>query len=1021
MQDIAHLHVHSVYSLLDGFVRIKELCEKTKEEGFKSVAITDKNNLFGAVKFYSEAKKQGIKPIVGIEISVNLGQYGELSRVLLYVKNTIGYQNLSLLSSISYQNNADNPYISIQNIANHSEGIIAVIGIPNSELYKYIKNDMIRQAQDVLRTYLAIFSTDDIYLQVSYGLNEDENAIASKKIAFAKNYGISPIAMNEVYYLNKEDAIYQDVLSCIRNGDLLENENREKLPSDNYYYRSKEEMIKLFDFCPEALENTGKLAQKCNFEFEFGKIYMPKFDVKNGKLAKDLLRENCYKGIESRYGIEKKSNLDIVDRLEKELSVIIDMGFEDYFLICEDYVRYAKNNDIQVGPARGSGAGSLVCYLLEITDVDPLKYGLLFERFLNPERIDMPDLDIDFQDDRISEVIDYVTEKYGEDRVARIITFGTLKAKAVIKDVARVLNIDIERANTLSSYISEPTINETIKRSVKFKEFYLKSNEYKRLINYAMAIEGLPRHSSIHAAGVVISRDITSKLVPTMIKTKLCTQYDMNDVKNLGLLKMDFLSLNALSIISEVLELVKTDKNFDVESFYRSFDDKKTYKLLSRGDSLGVFQLESKDMIRFIRQLRPVNIEDIIIGISIFRPGPMDSIPMLIHNRKFPRDIHYDNHLLKNILDETYGCLVYQEQVMEIARILAGFSYARADKIRRAMSKKKTDIMQEEKQNFIYGNEDLGIRGAINNGISEELAKKIYSRISDFAKYAFNKSHATGYAIIAYRMAYLKANYPKHYIVALLNSELYSSQKKKLNQYFNEAIKFKIGILPPSIEKSKSKFAIENGNIRYGLTALKYLSVNVAKDIEELQNKGDFPKSLEDFYKLMPVGSLNKKSIESLSLSGALDCFGVNKRTIIENFEEMYSYRNNHYGYSESQMTLTDFFEVEELASSNYKLYSEYDEDYLKSKFIEITGLENTKFLNIESSYKLYVKMNELNDEEKKYIDKIARSEEGYEFIVYEEKYKRLRKFSYKIDLNYDILNKLKEKYGDSNIKIEKV
>ncbi len=954
------LCIRTSYSLLESSIKIDEIFEKAKKEGVKALAIADKNNLFAAVKFYNAGIKYGIKPIIGCELSLASDFSSRLqmrkepnthSPILLYIKDKVGYQNLSELLSLSYENNEDNPYINLQQLAEHKEGLIAVVGQRNSILYQSILANDIRLSKQLAMTYIAIFSHENLYLALSSSLNAEEDNLRAQKLAFTRQTGIKALALNEVFYLNKEDAIYQDILYCIKHGDLISNENRKRLPSTNYYMHSMAEMQKNFNFCEDALYNTLAFAEKCQFDFDFGEYHMPSFENGSEKSSRQILYEECYQGLNTRYQIDVKNiqknqyTKTIITRLQYELSLICKMGFEDYFLICWDFVKYAKEEGIQVGTGRGSGSGSLVCYLLGITEIDPIEYDLIFERFLNPERLDLPDLDIDFQDDRKSEIIDYVIEKYGKNRVAQIITFGTLSARAVIKDVGRVFGLPAETLNQISNLVPRKldiTIDKALEENPKFKSFYHFNEKNKALIDYAKKLEGLPRHSSIHAAGVVISKDKMTNLVPTIIKNQVCTQYDMDDIKKLGLVKMDFLSLKKLSIISEILSVLKEKPDFDFYKYENSYDDKKTFALLSSGNNTGIFQLESAGMMGFFKKLRPKNIEDIIIGISIYRPGPSSFIPTLLHNRMYPRDIKYDSPLLKPILEKTYACLVYQEQVIEMARVLAGFTYGRADKIRRAMSKKDSKVMAAEKHHFIYGNKELGIAGAISNGLSEEMAEKIYDSMAEFAKYAFNKSHAAAYAIIAYRMAYLKANYPLEFITALLNSELSGNDKNKMAKYIMEGKKMGIKILPPSVQKSAATFSIEGDSIRYGLSALKYLGSHTVKAIENLhQLDTGFPQTLEDFYRNMPSDSLNKKSIEALAFSGALDCFGINKASIIHNFDKMHSTLSLSSRHTaENQLTLGDFMDFETSSQGfDYELQYEYDRGYLTSKLKEVCFL----------------------------------------------------------------------------------
>lgn len=1039
--ELCHLQVHTTYSLLEGFVKIESIFDKVKAFGMNALAITDKNNLFGAVKFFDAAKKAGIKPLLGVQLSVLHPMEPVSSELLFYVKDEEGYQNLSRLLSLAYERDEYRPYVTLADVEEHSAGLIAVLGLKNSSLYEAIRLDLAREAGAFVMAYIGIFSHENLYLALSSGVSQEEDELFSKKIAFSRLSGLKLLAVNEIYYAEREDAIFQELLSCIRNGTLLADKDRKVLDSERYYMHSPEQMEQAFRACPEALFNTKRLADSCKFEFRFDTYHMPRFR-EDGSSSGAELRANCEAGLVKRYPElfaggqsdrthSNPANADaservrkILERMDYELSVISKMGFEDYFLICEDYVRFAKENGIQVGPGRGSGGGSLLCFLLGITDIDPLEHDLLFERFLNPERLDMPDLDIDFQDDRREEVLNYIIGRYGKDRVAQIITFGTLSARQVIKDVGKALGFSQESLNQISSLVPKEldiTIDAALEKSPGLKELHLKDAGIKTLLDYARKLEGLPRHSSIHAAGVLIAKEKLTDLVPTLVKTHVCTQYDMNDVKKLGLVKMDLLSLKKLSIVGKVLELLQENQAFDLRAFENAFDDERTYKLLSSGNNVGIFQLESRGMMQFFSRLKPRNLEDIIIGISIFRPGPSAFIPQLLQNRKHPASIRWEHPLLKPILEKTYGCLVYQEQVIEIARSLAGFSYGRADRIRRAMSKKDREIMEEEKQNFLYGNPELGIPGALANGIEEELAEKIFESIADFAKYAFNKSHAAAYAIIAYRMAYLKANYPKEFMLCLLNSELHSTEKGKLHRYLHDAKNMNIALLPPDAGRSSALFRLEDGGIRYPLSALKFVGSHTVSEIEKLQKQGKFPQTLEAFYAALPAEALNRKSIEALAFSGALDCFSVNIATIIHNFEKMHAELSPRARRAASQISLADFVPMDAQAPSFVMTpVPEYDAPFLEAKMLEIAGVGRSFFHPQGGTNKIYIRVKRLDREGKRYIESLPTASDGFELILFEEAFSRSRKFKNRLALNYDLLCELKEKYGESNIRVEK-
>ncbi len=894
-----HLHLHTEYSLLDGFARIDQLFEKTAQLGMDAVAITDHGVMFGAVEFYKKAKSHGIKPIIGCEVYLaartmadKMPTYDKRrSHLILLAENETGYQNLIKLVSKGFTEGFYyKPRIDKALLKQYSDGLIALSACLAGDVQTALNNNDYAFAKQLVEEYLTIFDRDHFYLEL-----QDHGIIEQKKVnklllKLATECDVQLVATNDVHYIEKADAKTHDVLLAIQTGKTLTDTSRMRFKSEEFYLKSPQQMKDLFSYAPQAIENTVKIAARCQYEFDFNTTHLPTFYPPKPLTSKQYLIQLCEKGIAEKY-----QNNDIAQqRLEYELATIFDMGYEDYFLIVWDFVNYAKQNGILVGPCRGSGGGSIVAYCLDIIAVDPLKYNLLFERFLNPERITMPDFDIDFQDDRRGEVIDYVVSKYGADHVAQIITFGTMGARAAIRDVGRVLGMaygDVDAIAKAIPFQLGITIERALKGNDTLREQYQTNGEVRRLIDTARALEGMPRHASTHAAGVVIGEKPIDSYVPLYLHDKsISTQYNMDILAELGLLKFDFLGLTTLTIIKNVLDLIKqtTGELVDLEAL--PLDDNKAYQLIAKGNTLGVFQLESAGMIRFMKALKPSCIEDIIAGISLYRPGPMDSIPTYIKNKNNPHNIHYVTPELKPILDVTYGCLVYQEQVMEIVRKLGGYSYGRSDLVRRAMSKKKMAIMREERRHFIYGLDDedgnIVIKGCVRNGIAVNAAEIIFDDMIDFAKYAFNKSHATGYAVIAYQTAYLKAHYPLEFMAACMTASIHSH--KKIARYIKACKDMNIAVLAPDVKTSQAVFSVENGAIRFGLFAIKHVGKGLVRAIINERQKRPF-SDIEDFIERIDGRELNKKAVEGLIKAGALDSFGVQRAILLVNYERLLS------------------------------------------------------------------------------------------------------------------------------------
>ena len=892
-----HLHVHTQYSLLDGACRIPDLIKKTKDMGMDSIAITDHGSMYGAIEFYKEAVKQGVKPIIGCEVYTAAGSRHDKSKetngsqghLLLLAENMTGYRNIMNMVSIGYiEGFYYKPRIDLEVLEKYKDGVIAFSACLAGDIPRALLDGRFEQAVELAKKYLNIFGEGNFYLELQdHGIREQKE-LNKRLINLSKQTGIPLVATNDVHYINKEDAESQDVLLCIQTGKTIDEEDRMRFETPEFYLKSPDDMKALFSYIPEAVENTLKIAQRCNVEIEFGKLHLPSFDVPGDIDHFDYLKKLCFEGLEKRYGINASQNKE---RLEYELNTIKNMGFVDYFLIVWDFIRYARENNIMVGPGRGSAAGSLTAYCLGITNIDPIKYNLIFERFLNPERISMPDIDIDFCYERRQEVIDYVINKYGEDKVAQIITFGTMAARAAVRDVGRALNIpyaDVDTVAKLIPFELGMTIDRALEVNTELRNAYENDGVVKKLIDMAKSLEGLPRHASTHAAGVVISKEPISTYVPLQKNDEIVTtQFPMGTLEELGLLKMDFLGLRTLTVIRDAVEMIRRYKGIEVDINNIDFEDKKPLELLCSGDTEGVFQLESAGMKQFIKELCPERFEDIIAVISLYRPGPMDQIPKYIKNKNNPDSVVYKHPLLEKILDVTYGCIVYQEQVMQIVRELGGYSLGRADLVRRAMSKKKYDVMEQEKTNFIYGitdgNGKIIVPGAIRNGVDENTAKDIFNEMIDFAKYAFNKSHAAAYAVIAYQTAWLKYYYPTEFMAALLTSVL--DNTSKVAQYIQECRRMNIELLPPDVNESYDGFTVSNNCIRFGLVAVKNVGRAFIKNlIKERDENGKF-KSFRDFYERMSSKDLNKRAIESLVKSGAFDCFGIYRSKLLAYYD----------------------------------------------------------------------------------------------------------------------------------------
>lgn len=891
-----HLHVHSEYSLLDGMSKINKAPEYVKSLGMDSLAITDHGVMFGIIDFYKSCKKSGIKPIIGCEVYVaprtrfdkDPDRDRNMNHLILLAENMIGYKNLTKLVSAAFTEGFYfKPRVDKELLREHSEGIICLSACLAGAIPRKILNGDYSGAKAEALELRDIFGKENFYLEIQNHFLDDDKPATQGLVKLSEEIGVPLVATNDAHYIKRSDAKAHDVLLAIQTGSTVDDENRMRFANDEFYLKSESEMMELFPDHPEAIENSHKIAERCNVEFEFGEYHLPEFIPPEGMNNNEYLRELCYKGLERRYGSEALNEGSVYrERLESELEVIEKMGYVEYFLIVWDFIHYAKSNDIPVGPGRGSAAGSIVAYSLAITEIEPIKYNLIFERFLNPERVSMPDIDVDFCIDRRQEVIDYVVQKYGKDKVSQIITFGTLKAKAAVRDVGRALNASYAEADSIAKAIPAElgmTISKALDINRDLRARYETEPLVKNILDMSMAVEGMPRHSSTHAAGIVISKMPLDEYVPLYMSDKgLATQFNMTTIEELGLLKMDFLGLRNLTMINEAIQLIKENHGVEIDFSKMDYDDPAVYEMISKGNTQGIFQLESAGMTEFMKNLNPSCFEDIVAGISLYRPGPMDSIPKYIENKKNPEKVKYVDPHLEPILNVTYGCMVYQEQVMQIVRELGGYSFGRSDLVRRAMSKKKMSVMLEEKKYFIHGKDNSdgtpAIAGCVANGIPERAAEAIFDDMVSFAEYAFNKSHAAAYAVVSYETAYLKVHYPVEFMAALMSSVM--GEPRHIAAYIRNCKELGIEVLPPSVLHSRRKFIAKDGKIRFGLLAIKNVGSSIVDAIVEGRRGRDID-NLYDFIKSIEPSELNKKAIECLIKAGAMDEFTHNRAALL--------------------------------------------------------------------------------------------------------------------------------------------
>lgn len=949
--NFTHLHVHTEYSLLDGSNKIKEYVDRVKALGMDSAAITDHGVMYGVIDFYRAARAAGINPILGCEVYVAPGSRFDREagsgddryyHLVLLAENNQGYSNLMKIVSKGFvEGFYYKPRVDLSLLEKYHEGIIALSACLAGEVARFLTRGMYEDAKKAALRYQDIFGKGNFFLELQdHGIPEQQN-VNQQLLKMHRETGIELVATNDVHYTLAEDAQPHDVLLCLQTGKKLADEDRMRYEGGQYYVKSPEEMERLFPYAPEALENTHKIAQRCHVEIEFGVTKLPKFDVPEGYTSWEYLNELCFRGLEERY---QPVTEELKERLNYELSTIRNMGYVDYFLIVWDFIKYARDHDIMVGPGRGSAAGSLVAYTLGITQLDPIRYDLLFERFLNPERVSMPDIDVDFCFERRQEVIDYVRRKYGDDCVVQIVTFGTLAARGVIRDVGRVMDLPYAQVDTIAKMIPQElniTIDKALQMNPELKKVYEDQKEIHDLIDTAKRLEGLPRHTSMHAAGVVISQKDVSEYVPLSRASdgSIVTQFTMTTLEELGLLKMDFLGLRTLTVIQNAVHLIEQDAGVKLDMQHIDYNDKKVLDSLGTGHSDGVFQLESAGMKNFMKELKPQSLEDVIAGISLYRPGPMDFIPQYIRGKNRPDTIKYDCPQLEPILKPTYGCIVYQEQVMQIVRNLAGYTLGRSDLVRRAMSKKKAAVMEKERQNFVYGNKEEGVPGCIANGISEQTANKIYDDMIDFAKYAFNKSHAAAYAVVSYQTAFLKYYYPVEFMAALMTSVI--EMPTKVAEYIQVCRQMNIKILPPDVNRGAYGFSVDNGAIRYGLSAIKSVGRPVINAlVEEREANGEY-RSLKDFIERL-TGTVNKRAIENFIKAGALDCLEGNRRQkmlvygqIVDSIAQ--EKKNSFAG----QMSLFDLVSDEEKKEYEIRMpdVEEYDKEMILAFEKDVLGI----------------------------------------------------------------------------------
>ena len=947
-----HLHVHTEYSLLDGSNKIKEYVARVKELGMNSAAITDHGVMYGVIDFYRAAKAAGIKPILGCEVYVAPGSRHEklpggnsddrYYHLVLLAENQKGYENLTKIVSKGFvEGYYYKPRIDMELLETYHEGIIALSACLAGEVQKNLLRGMYDEAKKTALQLEAVFGKNNFFLELQDHGMAEQQMVNQQLLRLSQETGIELVATNDVHYTYAEDEKPHDILLCIQTGKKLEDENRMRYEGGQYYVKSEEEMKRLFPYAVEAVENTQKIADRCHVEIEFGVTKLPKYDVPEGYTSWEYLNKLCFDGLYARY---PNPEGELTDRLNYELDVIKTMGYVDYFLIVWDFIKYARDNDIMVGPGRGSAAGSIVSYCLGITNIDPIKYQLLFERFLNPERVSMPDIDIDFCFERRQEVIDYVVRKYGPDRVVQIVTFGTLAAKGVLRDVGRVMDLPYAFVDSIAKMVPAE-LNMTLEKALQnneLKALYESNEEVRELIDMSKRLEGLPRHSSMHAAGVVISQKSVDEYVPLSLGSdgSVTTQFTMTTLEELGLLKMDFLGLRTLTVIQNAVQLVEKNRGIKIDIDHIDFNDKAVLDSIGTGRTDGVFQLESAGMKSFMKELKPQSLEDIIAGISLYRPGPMDFIPQYIKGKNDQSSITYDCPQLEPILKPTYGCIVYQEQVMQIVRDLAGYTLGRSDLLRRAMSKKKADVMARERQSFVYGNEQEGVPGCVANGISEAIANKIYDEMIDFAKYAFNKSHAAAYAVVSYQTAYLKHYFPVEFMAALMTSVIDNSGK--VSEYIYTCRQMGIEILPPDINSGEGRFSVDGDNIRYGLAAIKSVGRPVIESIvRERELNGPF-KHLKDFIERLSGKEVNKRTIESFIKAGALDSLQGTRKQFMVIYVKILDQVNQEKKYSMTgQMSLFDIVSEEQKQEFDIPLpnVGEYEKETLLAFEKEVLGI----------------------------------------------------------------------------------
>ena len=947
-----HLHVHTEYSLLDASSKIKEITARAKELGMDSLAITDHGVMYGVIDFYRAARDNGIKPIIGCEIYVSPGSRFDREtgtgedryyHLILLAENNTGYQNLMKIVSKGFvEGFYYKPRVDYEVLRTYSEGIICLSACLAGEVQRFLARGMYEEACKSALRYQEIFGKENFFLELQDHGIPTQKSVNQGLLRMSQDLSLPLVATNDVHYIYKEDVESHDILLCVQTGKKVTDENRMRYEGGQYYLKTEDEMRTLFPYAQDAIDNTHRIAERCNVEIEFGVTKLPQFDVPDGLTSWEYLNKLCLEGFQKRYPDDDGT---LRERLEYELGVIHSMGYVDYFLIVWDFIHFAKSNDIMVGPGRGSAAGSIVAYSLGITDIDPIRYQLLFERFLNPERVSMPDIDIDFCFERRQEVIDYVVRKYGKDRVVQIVTFGTLAAKGVVRDVGRALDMPYAKCDSIAKMIPGDlgmTLEKALKASPDLRTSYESDEEVKYLIDMSMRLEGLPRHTSMHAAGVVISKAPVEEYVPLSRAAdgSITTQFTMTTLEELGLLKMDFLGLRTLTVIQNAVRLAEKAQGIRLDMNRIDYNDKKVLESIGTGKNDGVFQLESSGMKSFMKELKPENLEDIIAGISLYRPGPMDFIPRYLKGKNDKNSITYECPQLEPILAPTYGCIVYQEQVMQIVRDLAGYTLGRSDLVRRAMAKKKAAVMEKERQNFVYGNEAEGVKGCIANGIDEKTANHIYDEMIDFAKYAFNKSHAAAYAVVSYQTAYLKYYYPVEFMAALMTSV--KDNVSKVSEYIMSCRQMGMKIVPPDINEGESGFSVADGAIRYGLSAIKSIGQSVVDEIvRERTERGKF-QSLEDFVDRMSSKEVNKRTLESFIKAGAMDGLpGTRKQKFLVSAQLLDQKTKEKKTSMEGQLSMFDIVDEEE--KQNFQIsfpkVGEYTKDELLAFEKEMLGV----------------------------------------------------------------------------------